>query len=280
MQTARARRAAAPWPAMSSRRACRARPRATWCLDHLRLSRRRCRPAAGRRSSSSRQRRRGRPHVLPPAADRADSFWLILKAFWINVYIFCVAEVLVLVWALVVAIARLLPGPAGPADPHDRHVYTDVFRGLPAIIIIYLVGFGLPLDRPAVRSKDLPHGCVRDPGADADLRRLRRRGLPRGHREHPLEPDRGRPLARPLLHADAALRRRAAGGAAHHPAAAQRLHRPAEGHGAGRTSSASIDAFNQAKIIASNSLQPVAGDDGRASSSSSSRSRRRASSTT
>jgi polar amino acid transport system permease protein len=74
-----------------------------------------------------------------------DSFWLILKAFWVNVYIFVVAEVLVLIWGLVVAIARLIPGEAGKPIRLIATVYTDVFRGLPAIICIYLVGFGLPL---------------------------------------------------------------------------------------------------------------------------------------
>ena len=74
-----------------------------------------------------------------------ESFWLILKAFWLNVYIFVIAEILVLVWGLLVAIARLIPGPAGQPIRLMATVYTDVFRGLPAIICIYLVGFGLPL---------------------------------------------------------------------------------------------------------------------------------------
>ena len=50
-----------------------------------------------------------------------------------------------LVWGLVVAIARLMPGAAGQPIRVIATVYTDVFRGLPAIITIYLVGFGLPL---------------------------------------------------------------------------------------------------------------------------------------
>ncbi|MGH6961780.1 MAG: amino acid ABC transporter permease, partial [Dongiaceae bacterium] len=84
-----------------------------------------------------------------------DSFWLVLKAFWINVYICIVAEVLVLIWGLVVAIARLLPGK--PAQPIRflAAAYADIFRGLPAIITIYLVAFGLALaGLPIVR--DLP----------------------------------------------------------------------------------------------------------------------------
>ena len=75
----------------------------------------------------------------------ADSFDLVLRAFWRNVYIFMVAEVLVLVWGLIVAIARMIPGQPGQPIRLIATVYTDTFRGLPAIISIYMVGFGLPL---------------------------------------------------------------------------------------------------------------------------------------
>jgi polar amino acid transport system permease protein len=75
----------------------------------------------------------------------ASSFYLILKAFWINIYIFMTAEALVLVWALVVAIARLAPGPAGRPLRMLATLYVDVFRSLPAIINVYLIGFGIPL---------------------------------------------------------------------------------------------------------------------------------------
>ena len=74
-----------------------------------------------------------------------SSFWLIVKAFWINIYIFITAEILVLIWGLVVAVARLTPGKAGRPIRAMATIYTDVFRGFPAIINIYLIGFGLPL---------------------------------------------------------------------------------------------------------------------------------------
>src|SRR5262249_21522065 len=75
----------------------------------------------------------------------SSSFWLVLSAFWTNVYIFCVAEVLVLIWGLIVALARLAPGAAGKPIRLIATFYADVFRGLPAIINIYLIGFGIPL---------------------------------------------------------------------------------------------------------------------------------------
>lgn len=74
-----------------------------------------------------------------------QSFPLIFKAFWLNVYIFVVAEILVLVWGLIVAIARLIPGDTARPIRAMATLYTDVFRGMPAIITMYLVGFGLPL---------------------------------------------------------------------------------------------------------------------------------------
>jgi polar amino acid transport system permease protein len=74
-----------------------------------------------------------------------SSFSLVLKAFWINVYIFMVAEAIILVWGLVVAVAQLAPGAAGKPIRLIAKVYVDVFRGLPAIITIYLIGFGIPL---------------------------------------------------------------------------------------------------------------------------------------
>ncbi|WP_027883442.1 amino acid ABC transporter permease [Meiothermus rufus] len=75
----------------------------------------------------------------------ASSFGLILQAFWVNVVIFLFAGVLSLLWGLVVAIAKLLPGR--PAQPIRflATFYTDAFLSLPSIIVIYLVGFGLPL---------------------------------------------------------------------------------------------------------------------------------------
>ena len=85
----------------------------------------------------------GRTFFLLPLI--VSSFWLVLRAFWTNVYIFVVAELLVLVWGLVVAIARLAPGAAGRPIRLIATLYADVFRGLPAIINIYLIGFGVPL---------------------------------------------------------------------------------------------------------------------------------------
>ena len=39
---------------------------------------------------------------------------------------------------------RLLPGPACRPIRFLATVYVDVFRGVPALLVIYIVGFGLP----------------------------------------------------------------------------------------------------------------------------------------
>ena len=75
----------------------------------------------------------------------ADTFPLVLKAFWINVEIFTVTEILVLIWGLVVALAMLAPGAAGKPLRLIASTYVDIFRAVPAVLMIYLVGFGVPL---------------------------------------------------------------------------------------------------------------------------------------
>src|SRR6201996_2414987 len=74
-----------------------------------------------------------------------ETFPLVLKAFWINVEIFTVTEILVLIWGLMVALAMLAPGPAGKPLRLIASAYVDVFRAIPAVLVIYLVGFGVPL---------------------------------------------------------------------------------------------------------------------------------------
>ncbi|RGE21015.1 amino acid ABC transporter permease [Leucobacter sp. wl10] len=69
----------------------------------------------------------------------------IAIGFWQNVQIAVLAEILVLVWAMVIALARILPGRAGRPIRWLATAYIDAFRAVPSIIVIYLVGFGLPL---------------------------------------------------------------------------------------------------------------------------------------
>jgi polar amino acid transport system permease protein len=86
----------------------------------------------------------------------AESFPSILHYFVRNVFIFTVAEVFVLVLALFVAIMRSLPGPVFAPLRILAIVYTDVFRGIPTILVISLLGFGMP----ALRLQGIPTSKV------------------------------------------------------------------------------------------------------------------------
>jgi len=91
----------------------------------------------------------------------ADAFPKILRAFRLNVFMFLVAEVFILVLALVVAVIRSLPGPAFLPFRLMAAVYTDVFRGVPTILVIFLLGFGAPaLGLQGVPDSDLFWGIV------------------------------------------------------------------------------------------------------------------------
>jgi polar amino acid transport system permease protein len=67
------------------------------------------------------------------------SLW---KGLWLNIKVFVVAEFLVLIWGLILALARIFPGKAGRPVRLLAVGYIDLFRGFPAIITIYLVVLG------------------------------------------------------------------------------------------------------------------------------------------
>jgi polar amino acid transport system permease protein len=72
------------------------------------------------------------------------SFPDIASAFKLNVKIFCISEVLILVLALGIAVLRGLPGPVFFPIRALAIVYTDVFRGLPTIMVVYMLALGIP----------------------------------------------------------------------------------------------------------------------------------------
>jgi len=73
-----------------------------------------------------------------------ESFPEIAHAFLVNIKIFCIAEVLILVVALLIAVLRGLPGPVFFPLRALAVIYTDIFRGIPTILVIYILGFGAP----------------------------------------------------------------------------------------------------------------------------------------
>jgi polar amino acid transport system permease protein len=68
----------------------------------------------------------------------------IVAAFWKNIQLFLIAEVLILPFALLLAVLRGLPGPVFFPLRGLATIYVDVFRALPSILVIYVLGFGVP----------------------------------------------------------------------------------------------------------------------------------------
>ena len=68
----------------------------------------------------------------------------ILVGFWLDIRVFLIVEVAVLLIGLVVALLRILRAPALFPLKLLATVYTDVFRGIPTILLVYLIGFGVP----------------------------------------------------------------------------------------------------------------------------------------
>ncbi|MUH46653.1 MAG: ABC transporter permease subunit [Actinobacteria bacterium] len=80
----------------------------------------------------------------------------LLKAFWLNVRIFLIAEPLILVVGLLVALARTLKSPLFLPARVVATLYVDIFRGVPTILVIFLLGFGVP----ALRLQGMPKDAV------------------------------------------------------------------------------------------------------------------------
>ena len=76
--------------------------------------------------------------------DFADAFPAVLDGFWLDVKLFLVVEVAVLVLGLVVALARISRNPALFPLRLLAAVFVDVLRGVPTILVVYLIGFGIP----------------------------------------------------------------------------------------------------------------------------------------
>jgi polar amino acid transport system permease protein len=68
----------------------------------------------------------------------------IAKGFWINVKMFMLAEPLILVLGGVVAITRSTISPWLTPLRLVAVGYTDLFRGLPTLLVVMLFGFGIP----------------------------------------------------------------------------------------------------------------------------------------
>ncbi|MFW2544572.1 amino acid ABC transporter permease [Primorskyibacter sp. 2E107] len=75
----------------------------------------------------------------------------LLQAFLMDIAIFAWCAPLIAALGLIVALMRDIRSPALYPLRLVAILYTDIFRGLPVILVIYLIGFGIPglgLPRP------------------------------------------------------------------------------------------------------------------------------------
>ncbi|MEZ0577386.1 amino acid ABC transporter permease [Nocardioides sp. MH1] len=86
--------------------------------------------------------------------DARDALPDLVKGFWINVKMFLVAEPLILVLGLAIALVRQARSPYLVPLRGLAVVYTDVVRGVPTLLLVFLFGLGVPALKLAGLPKD------------------------------------------------------------------------------------------------------------------------------
>jgi polar amino acid transport system permease protein len=106
----------------------------------------------------------GWPQVQKSFLD-AEVFWsslpALVRALWKNIQLFILAEIFILIFALVLAVMRSLPGPVFFPFRLMSVVYVDFFRAVPSVLVIYVLGLGIPgLRLPGVTTDPFIWGLV------------------------------------------------------------------------------------------------------------------------
>lgn len=84
--------------------------------------------------------------------DAKASFPDVARGFLVNIKLFLIAEPMILALGLVVALARGTRSAVMFPLRALSVIYVDLFRGVPTLLLVYLVGFGLP----ALRLQGVP----------------------------------------------------------------------------------------------------------------------------
>ncbi|WP_181445418.1 amino acid ABC transporter permease [Flexivirga caeni] len=72
------------------------------------------------------------------------AFPMVLRGLWTNIEVMLVCGVAIAVWSLVLAVLRTLRGPVFFPLRAFAVVYVDLFRGLPLLLVVFLLGLGVP----------------------------------------------------------------------------------------------------------------------------------------
>ena len=72
------------------------------------------------------------------------SFPHVLSGLWLNLRVMFIAELFVLIFGLLIALARTSRSPILYPVRLLATIYTDIFRGLPLLLVLFLVGLGVP----------------------------------------------------------------------------------------------------------------------------------------
>ena len=86
----------------------------------------------------------------------SKGYYSVAGAIWLNIRMFLVAEALILPLALLIALIRLSAHPALFPIRLLATGYVDFFRGVPLLLVIYMLGYGVPaLQLPVISSQHL-----------------------------------------------------------------------------------------------------------------------------
>jgi polar amino acid transport system permease protein len=85
-----------------------------------------------------------------------DSFPAVLEGLWLNIRVMALCAVLIVALSLLIAVLRTLRGPVAFPLRLIGTAYVDVFRGLPLLLVLFLLGFG----GPALNLTGLPRSAL------------------------------------------------------------------------------------------------------------------------
>ncbi len=85
-----------------------------------------------------------------------DSFPAVLRGLWLNIRIMLICAVLIAIFGLTLAVMRTIRGPVAFPLRLFATAYVDLFRGLPLLLVLFLLGFGAP----ALRLSGLPNSAL------------------------------------------------------------------------------------------------------------------------